>query len=356
MKARWPNPRPWDTLQSFNLEFTGYEWMEPLVPNSNDTIYHHFPPVTSLDLTLPSVEELCTIDDEEEVNLFIPEPFLAKLQTLNLACDWNTASILSSLQFCTSLQNLSLSLLGSLDLYFDGEMLDGQVPEGGLPLPQLRVLRLRYATPSAISGFLEVVNTPFLEELDVSFELVAEGTRSTVRDLDVDILDLVERSGCEIRRLTIATAVFNRSEELTAILHGLPSLTHLLLHNTIFDLWVFRNFSCHEMLPHLEVFEMFDCPASDWRTLDVLCRFFEVDVKRSLKFGGDIRLAVEEERPTTALKKLYVTLREPVPIDFERLEDSAAGFRKLDGVEVRFCSIPHDTKLTLDLTDPTWML
>ena len=114
-------------------------------------------------------------------------------------------------------------------------------PSLPLPLPQLRVLRLRYATPSAISGFLEVVNTPFLEELDISFELVAEGTRSTVRDLDVDILDLVERSGCEIRRLTIDMAVFNRSEELTAILYGLPSLTHLLLNNTLFDLWIFRN-------------------------------------------------------------------------------------------------------------------
>jgi hypothetical protein len=356
MKARWTKSRPWDALQSFKLEFTGDEWKEPLARNSNDTIYHHFPPVTSLDLTLPSVEGLFTIDDEEVAKLFIPEQFLANLQTLNLTCDWDPTSTLTSLQFCTSLQSLSLSFRGNLDFYFVGETLDGRLPEDGLLLPRLHTLRLRYATLSAISGFLDVVNTPSLQELDVSFEMIPDGIKSTVTGFDDDILDLVERSKCEIRQLKIHMAAFSRSEELKTILQGLPSLTHILLNNTIFDLEIFRNLRCNEILPHLEVFEIFDCPTSDRRKLDKLCNFFEVYVNWNFEYGEDIEdiKIVEDERPTIALKKLYVTLREPAPINFERLEHSGARFRRRDGVEVRFSSIPHDTEPTPDMTDSNW--
>jgi hypothetical protein len=128
------------------------------------------------------------------------------------------------------------------------------------------------------------------------------------------------------------------------------------LNNTIFDLEIFRNLRCNEILPHLEVFELFDCPTSDRRKLDILCNFFEVYANWGFDFAEDIEdiKIVEDERPTIALKKLYVTLREPAPIDFERLEHSGAEFRSLDGVEVRFCSIPHDTEPTPDMTDSTW--
>jgi hypothetical protein len=296
------------------------------------------------------VEGLFTIDNEEVVKLFIPEQFLANLQTLNLTCDWDPTSILTSLQFCTSLQSLSLSFRGNLDFYFVGETLDGQLPEDGLLLPRLHTLRLRYSTLSAISDFLDVVNTPSLQELDVSFEMIPDGIKSTVTCFDDDILNLVERSECEIRRLKIHMAVFSHSEELKTILQGLPSLTHLLLNNTTFDLGIFQNLRSNEMLPHLEVFEIFDCPTSDRRKLNRLCNFFEVYVEDI----EDIK-TVQDERPTIALKKLYVTLREPAPIDFERLEHFGARFRRRDGVEVRFCSIPPDTEPTPDLTDSMCM-
>ncbi|KAJ2922486.1 hypothetical protein H1R20_g14604, partial [Candolleomyces eurysporus] len=339
MKARCSGPRPWDALLSFKLELTGWRWNEPLVLDPNDTIYHHLPPVTSLDLTLPDGPEIGTIDGNL-IKLYIPSQFLANLQTLNLTCDWDPDSILTTLQSCTSLENLTLSFRGNLDLHFEKETLDEQLPEDGVLLPGLRTLRLQYAMTSTISSFLEVVNTPLLEELDVSFEMIDDGIKSTVTGFDEDILDLIDRSECDLRRLKIHMAVFSDSEELKTILESLPSLTHLLLNNTIFDLEIFRYLKCNEILPRLEVFEIFDCPTHNRTKLDILCRFFEVDVRWSS--GEDMEI-VEEERPTTAMKKLYVTLREPESLDFERLEQSGVELRRLDGMEVRFCSIPHDT-------------
>ena len=257
MKARWSKPRLWDALRSFELVFT--EWNEPLVLDPNDTIYHHLPPVTSLELTLPDESDISTID-EDWIKLYIPSRFLTNLQTLSLACDWDPASILTALQSCTGLQNLILSFRGYFDLYFKRETLDGQLPKDGLLLPGLQTLRLRYAATSTISSFLRVVNTPLLEELDVNFEMIADGIKSTVTDFDDDILDLIDRSKCEIRRLKIHMAVFDDSHELKTILESLPSLTHLLLNNTIFDLEIFRDLRHNEILPRLEVFEIFDCP------------------------------------------------------------------------------------------------
>ncbi|RXW23501.1 hypothetical protein EST38_g2338 [Candolleomyces aberdarensis] len=336
MKARWSKPRPWDALQSFKLKFTDCKWNE-LDPN--DTIYHHMPPVTSLDLTLPSGLEVDTIDDDW-IKLYIPSQFLVNLSTLELTCDWHPASILTTLQSCTSLQNLTVALRGNPDLSFKRETLDGPLPEDGLLLPRLRTLRLRYAAVSNISEILDIVNTPSLEELDVNFEMLDDGIKSTISGFDEDILDLIERSKCNLRRLKIHMAVFSDSEELKTILKNLPSLTHLLLNNTIFDLEIFRDLRCNEILPHLKVFEIFDCPTSDNRKLDMLCQFSEVYVRWSFGKGLEI---IREERPDRAMKKLYVTLREPVPLDFDRLEHSGVKFRRLDGMEVRFCSIPHDT-------------
>ena len=56
-----------------------------------------------------------------------------------------------------------------------------------------------------------------------------------------------------LRRLKIHMAVFDDSHELKTILENLPSLTHLLLNNTIFDLEIFRDLRHNEILPRLEV-------------------------------------------------------------------------------------------------------
>ncbi|RXW23519.1 hypothetical protein EST38_g2340 [Candolleomyces aberdarensis] len=290
------------------------------------------PPVTSLDLSLPQAARIPTIGGSLPI-LFIPNAILARLKTFTLKCDWEGNSILTTLQSCTNLENLSLDFDSDADILFSENEFNQAL---GLVLPKLRILRFRHVPEDPMSQFLDMLNAPELEELDICGNVWDDGEKDEARDWDEHILAATKRGGCSLRRLRIHFVAFEY-KELYNLLGNLPSLKHLCLEKVTFDFQVFRSLKSVERLRNLEVLELLDPPTSEVGNLMYLLHEFFQD---SVPFVNRQRLGTE--RKLSSVKRLRLVLREPQPLDLQQLERKGCQFRR-DGMEVSISSIPYDT-------------
>jgi hypothetical protein len=330
--AKSQRPWAWDAIGSLRLKFTASGWNEPLDLDPNDTIYHHLPPVASLDLSLPKEGTIETID-EEAPQLYIPVTFLAHLTTLTLKCDWEGNSIITALQSCINLESFTLDSDASPNFGFDEDEFSQPLLEDGLVLPKLRTLRFRHVQEEPLAQFLDLVNAPMLEDLDICFNYWDGGEKPDSGNMGSHILAAINRGGCALQRLRLHFVALD-NEELLNLLKKLPSLKHLCLENVTFDLNVFRELKSKECLRNLEVLELVDPQVPKMGKLyHLLCDFLQAFTHRKSR---------PPKRIPSSVKKFRLVLREPEPLDFQYLEREGRRFRS-DGMEVSFSSIPHDT-------------
>jgi hypothetical protein len=324
--AKSQRPWAWDAIGSLRLKFTALGWNEPLDLDPNDTIYHHLPPVASLDLSLPKV---VAIDDEELPQLYIPDTFLAHLTTLTLKCDWEGNSIITALQSCINLESFTLD--SDADPTFGFDEFSHPLLEDGLVLPKLRTLRFRHVQEEPMAQFLDLINAPRLEDLDICFNCWDGDEKPDSGNMGPYILAAINRGGCALQRLRLHYVAFD-DKELLNLLKKLPSLKHLCLENVTFDLKVFRELKLGGCLRDLEVLELLDLQVPKMEKLyDLLSDFLQ---ERTPMFThGNLR--------PHSVKKFRLVLREPEPLDFQHLEREGRRFRR-NGMEVSFSSILHD--------------
>ena len=120
-----------------------------------------------------------------------------------------------------------------------------------------------------MAQFLDLVNAPRLEELDMCFNFWNDSEKRDVQNMDTHILAAIKRGGCPLRRLRIHFVVFD-NEELYNLLSNLPSLKHLCLENVTFDWDFFRSLKYGKCLPNLEVLELLDPRTSELGKLGYL--------------------------------------------------------------------------------------
>ncbi|RXW23502.1 hypothetical protein EST38_g2339 [Candolleomyces aberdarensis] len=294
------------------------------------------PPVTSLDLSLPEAARIETIDGSLP-SLFIPNAVLAHLKTFTLKCDWEGNNILTTLQSCTNLENLTLDFDSDDGVMFDEDEFNQALSKDGLVLPKLRTLRFRHVLEEQVCEFLDLLNAPELEELDICGRYWDDSEKYDARNWDGHILAATKRGGCTLRRLRIHFVTFE-NKELYNLLSNLPSLERLCLENVTFDLTIFRSLKSGECLPNLEVLELLDLPTSEVGNLEysLLHEFFLDSIPSVFRKRRGI------EPKISSVKRLRLVLREPQPLDLRPLERGSHQFKR-DGMEVSISSIPYDT-------------
>jgi hypothetical protein len=279
---------------------------------------------------LPEGEAIETID-EELSQLYIPDTYLAHLTTLTLKCDWEGNSIITTLQSCINLESFTLDSNSDLDFRFDEDEFSLPLLEDGLVLPKFRTLRFRHVQEEPMAQFLDLVNAPMLEDLDICFNYWDGGAKPDSGNMGPHILAAINRGGCALQRLRLHFVALD-NKELLNLLKKLPSLKHLCLENVTFDLKVFRELKLGGCLRDLEVLELLDLQVPKMEKLyDLLSDFLQ---ERTPMFThGNLR--------PHSVKKFRLVLREPEPLDFQHLEREGRRFRR-NGMEVSFSSIPHD--------------
>jgi hypothetical protein len=188
-----------------------------------------------------------------------------------------------------------------------------------------------------MAQFLDLVNAPRLEDLDICFNYWDGGEKPDSGNMGPHILAAINRGGCALQRLRLHFVALDE-QELLNLLKKIPSLKHLCLENVTFDLKVFRELKSGGCLRDLEVLELLDLQVPKMEKLyDLLSDFLQ---NRTPMFThGNLR---PPKRIPSSVKKFRLVLREPEPLDFQYLEREGRRFRR-DGMEVSFSSIPHDT-------------
>jgi hypothetical protein len=248
-----PKVRPWDCLRSLTLNFLS-EWDEP-DDNYLSTFLHIPSSITSLSVTLPVGLELD--EDTSYLTLDIPPEVLQRLTSLAFTSDWEGDQALPLLRHCQNVETLTLNILSTSPF---GNLTQSQLSGSTVYLPKLRTLRLQRLIPVAVSIFSSL-RTPNLVVLDIQLENCGPRLSPKSVSFSQNVLSFVNQSKCEntLLQLCIRGWSFTDSDEdLAALLRGLPSVTHLTLHD-IQNVTFFQKVRSPVIsLPRLEVLELLE--------------------------------------------------------------------------------------------------
>ncbi|KAJ3548177.1 hypothetical protein NMY22_g1361 [Coprinellus aureogranulatus] len=254
--------RPWDIIKSLRLEFVGM-WDETINDSEDDRIFKHLPPVQSFTLDIPPYE-----GNADGLTLNMPEPFLIRLKTFDLKCDFDPTKILNALQFCRNLEHFAFDMaLGTFDILPDDEWQTKWKDSDAALLPKLKTLCLRNIGPKGME-YMRWFRSPDIEKLDIGFGKSPlrggmcweEGLMD--RPFDWYISEFVGNSGSSLPRLRFLAirSLQTSGEGLAKVFVRLPSLTHIVLdgfsHRGTSN--VFENFGSRTdaSLPNLRTLEL----------------------------------------------------------------------------------------------------
>ncbi|RXW24064.1 hypothetical protein EST38_g1752 [Candolleomyces aberdarensis] len=333
--------RPFDAIQSLTLDFTG-AWTEPTDPS--ESAFHRIPAsVTSLQLYLPNHDEAFGYNNPESPPLHLPTHLLRNLTSFSIGCDWEGGlQLATALGHCINVETLTIDFRDSITWWYDAdEPSIERFRADGLLLPKVRTLSLDRATPASIA-ILELLQTPALETLNIDFSMFCEGMEmaedySLAAALHEFIID---GSQCEatFRSLRLGGLEI-QGEELKSLLHGLPTITHLVLdhvdvkpssfNDVLAQLAVKRNWN---FLPNLESLKIFGLPP-EWAQDESSLICF-LDERRSHDYMNIREEGGIFQDPPDSLKEMILTFRRTSRLRDHTLDDtpSVKLFRKHCGV------------------------
>ncbi|KAF5311672.1 hypothetical protein D9611_009540 [Ephemerocybe angulata] len=229
------NPRPWDTLQSLELELTTedpYPWDEPLEASSS--MFHHLPQLENLDLHLPLSCTAFEINPTEArfVDINIPPRLLQGLKAFTIHYDWEGSHILAMLEHCKNLESLTIDLRGGNVNWYDGnDILVRKFTELRLLLPKVQTIRLESASNIEM---LDLLRAPSLQ--DLHFEMESGYEDPSEIDFQEPLLRFITASNCQktLRSLHLRKLVVSATE-LARTFFKLPSLTGITLDRCRFE-------------------------------------------------------------------------------------------------------------------------
>ncbi|KAF5335137.1 hypothetical protein D9611_010881 [Ephemerocybe angulata] len=250
----------WDRIRSIHVGMT--EW------HSSSTIaewrfLEQLPPVTSLILDLPSVEDI----PENHGAGLLKNLSLANLTSFKLVCAWPSPWVLGRLGSGENLDTLILDY--GMVIRDERRSLEGH---HRVLLPRLRILQLIDVLDHFETQILPCLSLPALETLDIRFVrddpwggVTPRDDFPDMRELQNDILSLVQgpNPASRLQRLQIENLPIS-SFGLLRILLSLPSITHLTLDNVGSDPGVFRKSSpgSEQLLPQLKCLEVLNAGKS----------------------------------------------------------------------------------------------
>lgn len=238
-------PLPWDQVRRLELDFQRSSWILHGDLPESDFLDELPPGITFLSLHIPPqndafnefVLDLVGAPDVDvpSVPLAISQTTLEHLTSLEFACDWEGKHLLTMLQHCKGLIELT-SICGKPQ----GELFQLDTAEIVL-LPNLKTLRLQ--------GHLQLLRqilAPSLTTLDIDFGETMKPTvtaRQLIGDPELDrdraavILQFAEDSGIKssVTTLRLSNATFAAEAELKRIVLAFPHLSHLTLDHVVFD-------------------------------------------------------------------------------------------------------------------------
>ncbi|KAF6748511.1 hypothetical protein DFP72DRAFT_1074130 [Ephemerocybe angulata] len=229
------NPRPWDTLQSLELELATADsspWDEPL--EASKSLFYHLPQVKSLELHIPWSSSAFEGDpsDTKTVALNVPPRLLQGLKAFTLHCDWQGSHILSMLQHCENLETLGVDFRGEALQYDEDDVLVHKFTASRLLLPKLHTIRLQYTTIEN-TAILDFLRAPSLRNLRLDMEY---SHAHQAVEFQKPLLNFIKASNCE--RTLQSFHLQNLSlpaMKLAHVLLDLPLLTTVIIDHRPLD-------------------------------------------------------------------------------------------------------------------------
>ncbi|KAF5313339.1 hypothetical protein D9611_008666 [Ephemerocybe angulata] len=272
-------PFPWDTLKSFHLAISDedQEWGEPEDPSQS--IFNHLPVVSSLSIALPADYAL-GIEDDGEVEFFIPVKLLNQMTTFAITYNWHGTKVFSLLEHFATLENLTIA--------FDARcyVLDEQDPKllglakSRLVLPKVREFHFR---DSGRIPILKYLSMPALSTLDIDLGQYPDDDNGEEFGTILPGFLKASNASVSLQALRIAgTEVLPL--DILAILSNLLSLKKLTLDGVAFGDRLFNldplhpNHNLVPSLPALEHLQLLRLPKSYDHYVDF--RYFEIAKRR----------------------------------------------------------------------------
>jgi hypothetical protein len=348
--ASYAESRPFDAIRSLTLNLTG-SWQE--LANPSDSAFHRIPSsVTSFQLFLPAHHDAFGHLDAERPLHLTPQ-FLGNLTSFSICCDWEGGvQLITALHHCVNMETLTIDFNDSLSWWYDSdEPFIEQFQTDGLLLPKVRTLSLERASPHSIS-ILELLKTPALETLSIGFSIYCHDMEDY--DFALEVHDFINnRSQCEatFRSLRLERLVGMRGEELQSLLHGLPTITHLVLDH-IKPIPSYRSVLAQlavrldpTFLPNLESLKIYGLPPESVERDASLFRFLNARRRHdAMDFRED---GVIFQDPPDGLKELILSFRRTL-----RLKDHGLDHNNSVSLFKRHCGVLFNIGPLLYYDDP----
>lgn len=221
--------RPWDSLRSLSLNI---HYSDSESGQASTKYIDIDPPlsVTSFHLYLPDIRPQGVV---------VTTGFFEGLTSLSVKSQ-NGVSLLRLLQLCVDVEVLTISLDMDPSSH-EKDPLYKRLAKIGLTFPKVHTMRLRNIGFASIP-FIDMFTTPALTDLDISFQPDASDTNplnekftSSFKSCLYSLIQMRSRCTETLHSLRVHHVHFGDSQEIAALLIGLPALTHLTLDRTIFD-------------------------------------------------------------------------------------------------------------------------